>query len=193
MTSSVLTTTTSAAVNLMPSEFRPAALTLRLFCALLLLIALSACGATSTTIIDEEVVTNPKPMYTYKTLIIRDFELKRELYSDLPDGASGQRENRFVQIPAELSGHIERYVKARRLYQSVAREGQPDAATLVVSGRFTRLGRFRISVTVTLLDGASGQEVAYFRQTLWDVVDTTATINDLGREVADFIGRIQYK
>jgi len=177
----------------MRSEFRPAALTLRLFCALLLLIALSACGATSTTIIDEEVVTNPKPMYTYKSLIIRDFELKRELYSDAPEADLGLRENRFSQIPAELSGHIERYVKARRLYQSVLREGQPDAATLIVSGRFTRLGRFRISVTVTLLDGASGQEVAYFRQTLWDVVDTTATINDLGREVADFIGRIQYK
>ena len=186
-------TITSAAVNLMPSEFRPAALTLRLLCALLLLMVLSACGATSTTIIDEEVVTNPKPMYTYKSLIIRDFELKRDLYSDAPEADRGLRENRFAQIPAELCGHIERYVKARRLYQSVAREGQADAATLIVNGRFTRLGRFRISVTVTLLDGASGQEVAYFRQTLWVVVDTTATVNELGREVADFIGRIQYK
>ena len=33
----------------------------------------------------------------------------------------------------------------------------------------------------------------FSRQTLWDVFDTTETINLLAREVADFIDRIQYK
>jgi hypothetical protein len=46
---------------------------------------------------------------------------------------------------------------------------------------------------VSLRDGASGQEVAYLRQTLWDVLDTTDSLSLLGREVADFIDRIQYK
>lgn len=153
----------------------------------------SACTTTSTTIIDEEVVTNPKPMYTYKSLVIRDFELKREMYTDSSAADLSGRENRYSKIPAELSEHIERYVKARRTYRDVSRDGQVNASTLVVTGRFTRVGRFKISVVVSLHDGDSGQEVAYFRQTLWDVIDTTETINNLGREVADFIDRIQYK
>jgi hypothetical protein len=177
----------------MPSNFKSVGLTLRLFFSILLVVTLSACAATSTTIIDEEVVTNPKPMYTYKSLVIRDFDLKREMYTDATDADMGRRESRYAQIPGELSGHIERYVKARRIYRSVSRDGQVTESTLVVSGRFTRLGRFRISVVVSLLDGATCQEVAYFRQTLWDVIDTTGTINNLGREVANFIDRIQYK
>ena len=185
--------TTSAAVNRMPSNYRSVGLTLQTLCTVLLLVMLSACAATSTTIIDEEVVTNPKPMYTYKSLVIRDFDLKREMYTEGTDADMNRRESLYAQIPVELSGHIERYVKARRIYQSVSRDGQVTASTLVVTGRFTRLGRFRISVVVSLHDGASGQEVAYFRQTLWDVMDTTGTINNLGREVADFIDRIQYK
>jgi hypothetical protein len=63
----------------------------------------------------------------------------------------------------------------------------------MLTGKFKRLGRFKISVDVSLHDGVSGQEVAYFRQTLWDVLDTTDSISQLGREVADFIDRIQYK
>lgn len=177
----------------MPSNSSFVRMTWHMLCLVLLTVVLSACTATSTTIIDEEVVTNPKPMYTYKSLVIRDFELKREMYTDATDAEMGRRESRYAQIPVELSEHIERYVKARRIYQNVSRDGQVSASTLVVSGRFTRLGRFRISVIVSLLDGATGQEVAYFRQTLWDVIDTTGTINNLGREVANFINRIQYK
>lgn len=154
---------------------------------------LSGCAATSTTIIEEEVVTNQKPMYTYKSIIIKDFELSRELYTDSAETAMSQRDRLYARIPGDLSEHVERYIKSRRLFQSVSRTGEPTASTLVVNGRFTRLGRFRVSVIVTLNDGASGQEVAYFRQTLWDVLDTTVTISDLGREVADFISRIQYK
>ena len=182
-----------AATNLMPRNFKLVRLILQILCTTLLAAMLSACAATSTTIIDEEVVTNPKPMYTYKSLVIRDFVLKREMYTDVPDADMSRRESRYAKIPAELSGHIERYVKSRRLYQNVSRNDQLTASTLVVTGRFIRVGRFRISVVVSLHDGSSGQEVAYFRQTLWDVIDTTETINNLGREVADFIDRIQYK
>jgi len=153
----------------------------------------AGCAATSTTVLDEEVVTNQKHMASYKSLIIRDFELKSELYTDAPEAKLSDRERRYAQIPSQLSENIERYVKARQTYRNVSRNGQPAATTLVLKGRFTRVGRFRISITGTLHDGASDQEVAFFRQTLWDVLDSTEAINLLSREVADFIDRIQYK
>jgi hypothetical protein len=151
------------------------------------------CAATSTTVLDEEVVTNQKHMASYKSLIIRDFELKSELYTDAPAAKMNERERLYAQIPSLLAENIERYVKARQTYRDVSRDGQPTATTLVLQGRFTRVGRFRISIVGTLHDGASGQEVAFFRQTLWDVLDSTEAINLLSREVADFIDRIQYK
>ena len=165
---------------------------LPLFCACLLFV-LAGCAASSTTIIEEEVVTNPRPMYSYTSLMIRDLELKRELYTDSHDGGLSQRELRYAKLPEELSGHIERYVKSHRTYKEILRDGQPDASTLLLTGKFIRLGRFKISVVVSLRDGGSDQEVAYFRQTLWDVLDTTDSISLLGRETADFIDRIQYK
>jgi hypothetical protein len=164
-----------------------------LLAVLVLSILLAGCAATSTTILDEEVVTNQKHMASYKSLIIRDFELKRELYTDGPAEKMSERELRYARIPALLAENIERYVKARQNYRNVSRNGQPSATTLVLKGRFTRVGRFRISIVGTLHDGESDQEVAFFRQTLWDVLDTTETINLLSREVADFIDRIQYK
>lgn len=168
--------------------------TLRGWLFALLLSALTVgCAATSTTILDEEVVTNQKHMASYKSLIIRDFELKNELYTDTPDAKMSDRELRYAQIPSLLAENIERYVKARQTYRNVSRNGQPTATTLVLKGKFTRVGRFKISIVGTLHDGASDQEVAFFRQTLWDVLDTTATINLLSREVSDFIDRIQYK
>lgn len=172
------------------SAFRRALLAL---CSVCLLVVSAGCAASSTTIVEEEVVTNPKPMYSYKSLLIQDLELKRELYSDSPDAGMSQRELSYKKLPAELSEHIERYVKSHRTYKNILRDGTPDASTLVLSGRFTRLGRFKISVVVSLRDGVSGQEVAYFRQTLWDVLDATDSISQLGREVAKFIDRIQYK
>jgi hypothetical protein len=165
---------------------------LPLFCACLLFLS-AGCAATSTTIIEEEVVTNPKPMYSYTSLIIRDLELKRELYSDASEVAMNKRESRFAKLPGELSDHIERYVKIHGTYKNIFRDGKADGSTLLLSGRFIRLGRFKITVVVNLLDGATGQDVASFRQTLWDVMDTTDSISDLGRETADFIYRIQYK
>ena len=55
---------------------------------LLLLSLVAGCAATSTTVMDEEVVSNQKHMSSYKSLIIEDFELKRELYSDAPSRQS---------------------------------------------------------------------------------------------------------
>ncbi|MDD2581879.1 MAG: hypothetical protein PHR66_07795 [Desulfuromonadaceae bacterium] len=162
-------------------------------CALCLMLISAGCAASSTTVIEEEVVTNSKPMYSYTSLIIRDLVLKRELYSDFPDSKMTQRELRYAKLPGELSGHIERYVRSHRTYKKISRDGKPDASTLLLTGEFKRLGRFKISVAVSLRDGVSGQEVAYFRQTLWDVIDTTESISLLGREVANFIDRIQYK
>lgn len=143
--------------------------------------------------IEEEVVTNPKPMYSYTSLLVQDFELKRELYTDVADARVNQRDLRYEKLPAELSDHIERYIKSRRIYKKISRDGKADAATLLLTGKFIRLGRFKISVAVSLRDGVSNEEVAYFRQTLWDVFDTTDSFSQLGREVADFISRIQYK
>lgn len=194
MTSSVLTTIITAATSRMHSlPMARLPLLQHLIGLVILALMISSCTATSTTIIDEEVVTNSKPMYTYKSLVIRDFELKGDVFASPETTDPNSRENRYARLPGELSGHIERYVKARRIYGDVSRDGQAGSSTLVVKGRFTRVGRFRISVVASLHDGATGQEVAYFRQTLWDVIDTTETISNLGREVADFIDRIQYK
>jgi hypothetical protein len=160
---------------------------------IVLLLMLPACATTSTTVVDEEVVTNKQPMATYKSLVIRNFELSRELYTSVPEGRMNERERHYAQMPVELAEQIERYVLSRHIYQDVTRDGEITGTSLVLKGRFTRLGRFRISITATLHDGATGQEVAYFRQTLWDVFDTGETLSSLAREVADFIDRIQYK
>jgi len=164
-----------------------------ILCALFLTTLTVGCAATSTAIMDEEIVTNQKPMSTYKSLLISDFELKRELYSSTADGQMSGRALRYSRLPSELSEGVERYVKSRRTYQNITRNGTASATTLVLKGKFVRVGRFRISITGTLHDGADGQEVAFFRQTLWDIYDTTDAINLLSREVADFIDRIQYK
>lgn len=173
-----------------PGMFKRALVAL---CSLCLLFFLAGCAASSTTVIEEEVVTNSKPMYSYTSLVIRDLELKRELYSDSPDSKMTQRELRYAKLPGELSEHIERYVRSHHTYKKISRDGQPDASTLLLTGEFKRLGRFKISVAVSLRDGISRQEVAYFRPTLWDVIDATDSISLLGREVANFIDRIQYK
>ena len=157
------------------------------------MLVLSACAATSATVVDEEVVTNKQPMAVYKSLVIRNFELNRELYTSVPEARMSKRERQYARMPDELAEQIERYVLARHIYQDVTRDDRITGTTLVLKGRFTRRGRFRISITVTLHDGATGQEVAYFRQTLWDVFDTSQTLSNLAREVADFIDRIQYK
>jgi hypothetical protein len=171
------------------SKIRP----LLMLCCLSLLLVCAGCAASSTTRIEEEVVTNPKPMYNYTKLLIQDMELKRELYSDASDAGRSQRDLRYERLPGELSGHIERFVTSRKVFKKISRDGKPDAATLVLSGRFVRLGRFKITVVVNLRDGATGQDVAVFRETLWDVMNTTDSFSDLGREVADFLYRIQYK
>lgn len=191
----LMTITTAAMPSLMLSD-KYNMLRHRFFaclCTILLSVVISGCAATSTAIMDEEIVTNQKPMSSYKSIIITDFELKRELYADPAAAKMSDRETRYSKVPAEMSEGIERYVKSRRFYQSVSRNGTPTASSLVLKGRFVRIGRFRISIVGTLHDGGDGHEVAYFRQTLWDIYDTTGAVNILAREVADFIDRIQYK
>lgn len=165
----------------------------RCWCLALGLLLMVGCAATSTTVMDEEIVTNQKPMQTYKSLLLRDFELKNEIFSDVPESRMGERERRYARIPAQLTDQIQRYLMARRIYQSVSRDEMLGETTLILKGKFTRMGRFRISIEAMLLDGATNQEVAYFRQTLWDVFDTTEAVGRLAHEVSDFIDRIQYK
>jgi hypothetical protein len=45
------------------------------FCYAAMLLVWAGCAASSTTVIEEEIVTNSKPMYSYTSLLIRDFEL----------------------------------------------------------------------------------------------------------------------
>ena len=163
-----------------------------MLCLLAALVVLGGCAATSNAVTDEEIVTNQKPMSSYTSLLLRDFELKREFYSD-GDDRMGEREQRYARIPEQLTEQVLRYVKARRIYKNVSRTEKLSATTLILQGKFVRMGRFRISIEAVLLDGGTGQEVAYCRQTLWDVLDTTEAVGRLGREVADFIDRIQYK
>jgi hypothetical protein len=158
-----------------------------------LMLVCAGCAASSTTRIEEEVVTNSKPMYRYTKLLIQNLELKRELYSDASEAGMSERGHRYARLPEELSGYIERFVTSHNMFKKISRDEKPDAATLVLTGKFIRLGRFKITVAVNLLDGATGENVANFRQTLWDVMDTTDSFSDLGRETADFLYRIQYK
>ena len=177
------------------SMFHIRRLPLAVLLAIIFLMALlTGCTATSTTIMDEELVSNQKPMSTYKSLVIQKYDLKRELYSDVPESRMGLQERRYAQVPAQLAEQILRYIKAKHIYKNVSLEGETSAdSTLILKGKFTKMGRFRVSIETFLLDGATGQEVAYCRQTLWDVFDTTEGIGRLGRDVADFIDRIQYK
>ncbi|MDD2366366.1 MAG: hypothetical protein PHN84_09390 [Desulfuromonadaceae bacterium] len=166
---------------------------LSVLCFLSALLLSGGCAASSTTIIEEEIVANPKPMYNYKSLIIKDFELKREMFTDAEESGMSGREIAYAKIPAELSDQIERYVKLNGTFAKVSRAGKSDASTLLLTGKFTRVGRFKISVQVILIDGETGANVASFSQTLWDVMDTTVSVGEMGREVADFLYRIQYK
>lgn len=86
-----------------------------------MLFFLAGCAGTATTILDEEVVTNQKPMATYKSLVINDFELKNELFTDASNLKLNERENRYAQIPSVLAENIERYVKSRHIYNKVSR------------------------------------------------------------------------
>lgn len=196
MTSCVLTMIiTAVTYRLMWSNRVPHCFLQRVSCviALFLLVFLLGCAGTSTTILDEEVVSNQKPMATYKSLVINDFELKNDLFTNNTAARMSEREQHYAQFPSVLAENIERYVKARHTYQDVSRNTPPTATALVLKGKFTRVGRFRISIIAMLYDGDNGHEVAYFRQTLWDVLDTTEAVNLLGRDIADFIDRIQYK
>jgi len=159
----------------------------------MILFVLSGCATSSNTVIDEEIVTNQKPMALYNSLIIKEFELNRELYTSEQTSRVGERDQRYAQIPGQLADLIKRYVVSKNIYRSVERDGHPSTKTLILKGKFTKMGRFRISIEAVITDSMTGQEVAFFRQTLWDVFDTVESIGSLGRGVADYIDRIQYK
>ena len=91
------------------------------------MLVMAGCAATSTTVMDEEAVFNQKPMSSYKSLIIREFELKRELYTDLPASKTDSRERRYAQIPAQLAENILRYVKSKHIYEDVSTDGAATA------------------------------------------------------------------
>lgn len=185
--------TTAVKATMLTNSVRQLRAALLVICCSFTLLISAGCVSSSTTIIEAESVTNFKPMYSYTSLIIKDFELNRGMYADVPEAGMSQRELRYSKLPGELAGHIERHLKSQSIYSKISRDGKADASTLLLTGTFIRLGRFKISVQVILRDGATGQKVASFRPTLWDVLDTTATVSDLGREVADFLYRIQYK
>lgn len=165
----------------------------KLILLVLLLVNGAGCAATSNTVIDEEIVTAHKPMALYNAMIIRTFDLKRELYNSEKSKTPGEREQIYSRIPEQLAEQIKRYLVSKNIYRSVERDGIPNAKTLILKGRFTKMGRFRISTESTLVDGVTGQEVAFFRHTHWDVFDATETVGNLGREIANYIDRIQYK
>lgn len=165
----------------------------RLLLCVLLMFSLAGCSTSSTTIIEEETVTNPKPMYSYTSIIIRDLELNRELFTKSSEADMSKRERLYAKLPGELSKHIKRYVLSHHTYNNISQDGKPDASTLVLTGKFTRIGRFKISVEVSFRDGATNQEVAFFSQTLWDILDATDSVSWLAREISDFVNRIQYK
>jgi len=140
---------------------------------------------------DEAVIADSQPMANYTSLIIRNFELSRDLYTSAPESRMSERDRLVARMPDDLAGQIERSVLDRHIYQEVSRSAGSSRKSLVLQGRFTQVGRFRVSITASLHDGVTGKEVAHFRQTLWDVFDTSQTLGDLASEVADFITTIQ--
>lgn len=154
---------------------------------------LSGCAASSAAIMDEERVFNTKPIAHYKSLRIHEFELNRDLVTSSSDAGANQRERRYLEMPRDIAATVEQLVAARQIFPTVSRTIAAGANSLVLKGSFTRISRFRVSVTARLYDGENGTEIAFFRLTLWDVYDTSKTIELLSRETADFIDRIQYK
>ena len=141
--------------------------------------------------IGREKVKNKKPMYSYTSLIVRDFGISQ--INTLSDQVGSARYQQIRNMPEQLSALLVRDIAAHRIYMNVSREGTPNGATVLLTGTFQRVGRFKISVEASLRDGVTGEEIAQFRQTLWDVLDTNASFATLSRELAEFIDRIQFK
>lgn len=160
---------------------------------LLFSVVLTGCAVSSAAIMDEERVTNTKPISQYRSLIINEFILKKDLLSFSTADSASEREKRYFKMPAEIAAAVERLVSERQIFTQVSRTIVPDTKSLILTGEFTRVSRFKISVMARLFDGETRKEVAFFRLTLWDVYDTSQTIAMLAKETSDFIDRIQYK
>lgn len=155
-------------------------------------LALSSCAGNSATVADYEVIGNKKPISLYKTLVINKFELARELYTSSTGNLDG-RDATYAAVPDRLDKDFRQLISRKNLYQSVSDGGFVTDTTLILKGRFSRIGRFKISIIADLYDGGTGQLVASYASTLWDVYDATGSITDLAKDLADFIDRIQYK
>ena len=147
------------------------------------------CAKTSSVVIEEEVITLLKPMSAYTSLQVRDFEVKKELYIAEDDG-TGELERRYADVAERLSVQIVSSAKLRRIFQSISRDETLSSGTLILQGRFVRTGRFRVSIEAILSDAETNREVAYFRQTLWDVKNAADAIDSLAREIVNSINRI---
>ena len=153
----------------------------------------SGCAVTSATVLDEARITNTRPMSSYRALVVKVFNVKPDQLPSISDPELSDRDLLIAKFPENLAASIVDNVRKRRIYQSVVTDGNPPADALILNGRFTRIGRFRISIEAVLTDAATGTEVAHFRHTLWDIADTSGAVQLLGREVSDFIDQIQYK
>lgn len=154
---------------------------------MILLLVLAGCAPSSNIVIEAESVTNQSRFDSYRHFVVRDFSLPVELQS--------MQDQRYSGLPQKLSASIERSMKGRRLFQQVSRSNADNKGigVMILSGSFVRAGRFKITVEGRLSDAATGSELAYFQHTLWDVLDTSASIDDLGKEIVTFIDRIHYR
>ena len=190
---SVLTTIITDAISPMKFDTMHAyPYCLVIFFITLTLVISAGCAKTSSVVIEEEIATGLKPMTAYTALQVRDFELKKELYIN-EDDSTDDLERRYADVVERLSRQIVDDSRLRRTFQNVSRDTAISPGALVLKGRFVRTGRFRISVEAMLSDSETHREVAYFRQTLWDVKNAADGIDSLAREIVNSINRIQRK
>ena len=191
MISSVSRTTISGASREMTLDLRLSGI---LLC-LLLLFFVSGCAPSSNIVVDDELIVNQRRFDSYKRLVVMPFQLQTGLYSDQQAEKPGSREARYAEMPQKLANSIEHSLRERKLFREVLRSLPEKAGgdTLILAGKFTRIGRFRVSVETSLVDASTGREQASFKHTLWDVLDTSDTIGDLGEEIATYLDRIHYR
>jgi hypothetical protein len=161
----------------------------------ILLFVVAGCAPSSNIVIDAESITNQSRFDSYRHFVVRQFTLPAEFQSGGATDKISGRELRYTELPQKLSTSIERSMKGRRLFQQVSRSDADykGGGVMILSGSFIRVGRFKITVEGRLNDAATGSELAYFQHTLWDVFDTTDSIDDLGKEIVTFIDRIHYR
>ena len=160
-----------------------------------LLLFVSGCAPSSNVVVDDELIVNQRRLDSYRRLVVTTFQMQKGLYTDQQTEKPGSREARYAEMPQKLAGAIERELRERKLFPEILRSvpERVGSETLILAGRFTRIGRFRVSVEASLVDASTGREQASFKHTLWDVLDTNDSIGDLGEEIATYLDRIHYR